>query len=369
MFNTIDVPIDTLEQAFQQAEVGIRHLRARQLALINALDESQVTMMDGARTMTDWVAARLDAAPEEAARLTKAARLVAQHQDFAIPLAEGAMSLDRAIETARLANAGASEELIRNSHGFDIAGVRRLTAARTRMTPKLERDAQSDRRFVRQPTLDHTGSRYHGFLAGQDDEIFARALEERAESFPPLPDGRRAPVGQRYADALVSFARHALDGETDSGGSRVPLVSVFVDAELTAQTRGEAGVMTAGGNRIGPNTLDEILCEAFVEVNTTGAKPLAVGPAGRTVSPRLKRFILHRDGGCVIDGCQSRYRLQPHHIIPRSRGGTNDPRNLATLCWFHHHVVVHTMGYEIDPDSPPQRRRFLRSGESGPDPP
>jgi hypothetical protein len=369
MFNTIDVPIDTLEQAFEQAEAGIRHLRARQLALINALDGSQVTLMDGARTMTDWVAARLDAAPEEAARLTKAARLASDHDDLAPLLANGTMSLDRVIETARLNNAGASEELIQDSFGFDIAGVRRLTAARTRMTPSTEREAQSGRRFVRQPTLDHTGSRYHGFLAGQEDEIFARALEERAESFPPLPDGRRAPLGQRYADALVSFAHDALDGDTSETGSQVPLVSVFVDADLAAQTSGEAGVMTAGGNRIGPNTLDEILCEALVEVNTTGANPLAVGPAGRTVSPRLKRTILHRDGGCVIDGCQSRYRLQPHHIIPRSKGGTHDPGNLCALCWFHHHVVIHTMGYRIDPDSPPQRRRFLRPRELGPDPP
>lgn len=369
MFNTIDVPIDTLEQAFYQAEAGIRHLRARQLALINALDERQVALMDGARTMTDWVAARIDGAPEEAARLTKAARLIADHGDLATSLAGGTMSLDRAIETARLDNAGASPELIRDSFGFDIAGVRRLTAARTRMTPKTEREAQSGRRFVRQPTLDHTGSRYHGFLAGQDDEIFARALEESADSFPPLPDGRRAPVGQRYADALVSFAHDALNRDNDGAQSQVPLVSVFVDAGLAAQTKGEAGVMTAGGTRIGPDTLNEILCEALIEVNTTGAKPLAVGPAGRTVPPRLKRFILHRDGGCVIAGCQSRYRLQPHHIIPRSRGGTHDPENLATLCWYHHHVVVHTMGYRIDPDSPPQRRRFLRPRHPGPDPP
>ena len=33
--------------------------------------------------------------------------------------------------------------------------------------------------------------------------------------------------------------------------------------------------------------------------------------------------------------------------------------NLATLCWYHHHVVVHGMGYRIDPTAPAQRKRFL----------
>ena len=37
-----------------------------------------------------------------------------------------------------------------------------------------------------------------------------------------------------------------------------------------------------------------------------------------------------------------------------------DADNLATLCWFHHHVVIHGEGFSIDPNSPPQRRRFIR---------
>ncbi|MGH8924895.1 MAG: HNH endonuclease [Acidimicrobiia bacterium] len=39
---------------------------------------------------------------------------------------------------------------------------------------------------------------------------------------------------------------------------------------------------------------------------------------------------------CSIEGCRSRYRLQIHHIHPRSRGGGHRPDNLITLCssWF-----------------------------------
>ena len=44
---------------------------------------------------------------------------------------------------------------------------------------------------------------------------------------------------------------------------------------------------------------------------------------------------------------------RPHHITPRSRGGTHEPDGLTLLCWFHHHVVVHHRGFTIDPNRHP----------------
>jgi 5-methylcytosine-specific restriction endonuclease McrA len=31
--------------------------------------------------------------------------------------------------------------------------------------------------------------------------------------------------------------------------------------------------------------------------------------------------------------------LEIHHVIPASRGGTNDPKNLVALCANHHRVL------------------------------
>ena len=87
----------------------------------------------------------------------------------------------------------------------------------------------------------------------------------------------------------------------------------------------------------------------------------------RTMPPAVHRFVQYRDGGCTIAGCSSRYRLQPHHIIPRSEGGSNEPENLATCCWFHHHVAIHGNGFRIDPTSPPQRRRLLPPARDPPE--
>jgi hypothetical protein len=145
--------------------------------------------------------------------------------------------------------------------------------------------------------------------------------------------------------------------------SATPLLTVFVDAHDAAATNGEAGVVVAAGPRVGPDTVEAILCDGIIEVTgrTEDGTPVNMGRRSRTIPPRLRRFILARDGAvCTIEGCISRYRLQPHHITPWSKGGATDVENLTTLCWFHHHVVIHGRGYTINPSSPPHRRRLLR---------
>ena len=86
-------------------------------------------------------------------------------------------------------------------------------------------------------------------------------------------------------DALVSIAQDSLDGTQTEGTSAGPFVSIFVDAGLATSTNGEAGASIDTGPRVGPLTLEEILCEGSVEILTTGTDgtPLTVGPTARTV--------------------------------------------------------------------------------------
>ena len=97
-------------------------------------------------------------------------------------------------------------------------------------------------------------------------------------------------------------------------------------------------------------------------------RPVVTSDAARSIPQALRRFVAWRDRGCTIDACQSRYRLQPHHIRELRHGGVHDPDNLTTLGWYHHHVAIHGQGFRIAPDSPRQRRRLIRS-RAGPDPP
>ena len=58
-----------------------------------------------------------------------------------------------------------------------------------------------------------------------------------------------------------------------------------------------------------------------------------------------KHAVNHRDGGqCTIIGddgkrCDHTKWIDIHHVVPVSKGGTNDPSNLRTLCWFHHDLI------------------------------
>ena len=365
---TAETTIDQLEQLLISDEAHIARIRARQIVTLQTLNLAQVPLIDGSRTLSEWAAARMDLAPETAQRLVQTAHRLTDQPALTQELTDGTVSFDRVAEESRLVTSGADPELIEQSRGWDIAGLRRMAARRQRLTRQDEQQAFAERSIAIQPTLDQTYYRIWGGLPGTDGKTLEQALNLRADQFPPMPDRRRCPRNQRFADALVSIAQDSLDG-TNPEGTSTPLVSIFIDADLAARTNGEAGASIDTGPRIGPLTLEEILCDGSVELLMTAedGTPLRVGPTARTIPPKLRRFILHRDGGaCTADGCQSRYRLQPHHIQPRSQGGSHNPDNLTTLCWYHHHVVIHRNGYHIDPDSPPQRRRFLRPTTRGP---
>ncbi len=55
-----------------------------------------------------------------------------------------------------------------------------------------------------------------------------------------------------------------------------------------------------------------------------------------------ERRTLERDGWrCRVPGCGARRNLEVHHIVFRSRGGSNASWNLVTLCHAHHHHALH----------------------------
>jgi hypothetical protein len=156
-------------------------------------------------------------------------------------------------------------------------------------------------------------------------------------------------VAERRALALVAICQDSLY-ETETAAESQPVeVAVTVDARTAAPDGGETGVAVLAGPRIGPRALEGILCDGIVQVLgiTETGQPLALGRKARTVDRRLRRHILTRDGGCTVEGCTSRYRLQIHHVTPWSHGGRTDPDQLVTLCWYHHHISVHREGLRI----------------------
>jgi hypothetical protein len=311
----------------------------------------------------DELAATLDVSVQTARDLLEAARCTPERSAAMHRLASGDWSFDRAAVTASLIGAGADESTVVSADAHDIAGIRRMRSLQRRITRRTEREAHEQRSVRMWPSLDSAAGFVSAQLIGTDWQVVGTALDRRGDL---LPRDGFASAEQRRADALVALAHDWLDGRLDASGTArsTPVVTVMVDPALASDTDGEAGVMVLGGPRVGPSTLDEIVCEGAVEVivsSKTGV-PLAVGPTTRVVPPKIRRAVIARDGGCVVDGCGSRYRLEVHHIVPRSQGGTHDAENLVTLCWYHHHVQVHGRGMAFDADSPPARRVLVRSG-------
>lgn len=154
-------------------------------------------------------------------------------------------------------------------------------------------------------------------------------------------------------------------GETPAAASTMAMV--IVDARLATGTDGQAGVAVLSGPRVGPQALEEILCSGTVEIvgEAADGRALGIGHRSGKIPPRLRRYVLARDGSCTVEGCTSLYRLEVHHRIPFPHGPT-DPDNLTTVCWYHHHVVIHGRGYRIDPAAPPGRVRLLPPVQNSP---
>jgi hypothetical protein len=359
---------DRLEQELLASESRVAAERMWQAELLRAVDVAQVALADGAKSLQEWTRARLDVTDGTARDLVQAARAVPD-QPLVLDLAEDGASFDRLVATSRLVASGVDGETVERSLGYDLAGVVRLRERHRLISREDEAAAFRDCYLVLQPSLDMSWGTIRGELPGLEFVTVEECLSQRAEQLRGLP-GPDIPRSALLADALVSVCQDGLDPAADTtvdGYGREPLVSVLVDAELAAATRGEAGAEIAYGPRVGPLTLEPILCGGRVElIGLEDGRPVVASAAARMIPPQLRRAVAWRDGGCVIDGCTSRYRLQVHHLRFRSDGGDDDLENLATLCWFHHHVCIHGMGLVLDPDSPPKRRRFVRASPRGP---
>ena len=354
---------DTIEQKLLRAEATIAQLRGAQMALLREIDRRQTPLADGCRSLVEWVTGRLDLAPDTAKTLVAAAHRCEWLPSVEAALADGVVSYDRVVAAARMAEPSHDDDILDKVAHHDVAGIGHLVVRRRRMSTGREREAFARRYVVAQPNLDESSWQIRGQLPATAGRVFVAALDERADVLPANPNLHES-RSTRWADALWAIS---LDSITGGDGAMIetsaPLLTVFMDASDAAPSNGEAGVVIESGPQVGPATIEAILCDGIVEVTgrTSNGVPLAMGRRSRAISPRLRRAILHRDGAaCTVEGCVSRYRLQIHHIRPWSQGGRTDPENLTTLCWFHHHIVIHGRGFTIDPSSPPQRRRLLR---------
>ena len=345
---------DELELELLADEVERSRLAARQVEILEELDYRQVATADGCRSLSEWTTARLDVHPDTAKSLVRTMRRTVERPDLREALARGEITFDRLEALSRI-----SEDVGHLEH-LDVAGVRREAAKRVRITAEDEYRTARDQFLVMQPSLDESWWKGWFGMDGATGAMVNKTLSEKADDL-PLLDGSRGDSSWRKAMALAELC------VTDDPPPAQ--LTVFVDTTQATASNGQAGVMLEAGPRIGREALEAILCDAVTEITarSEGGTPMIYGRRTRTIPPALRRASLHRDGNaCTGDGCPSTHRLQVHHIIPFIQGGTTDPDNLITLCWFHHQIVIHQRGFQPYHHRQHGRIRFRKPALRGP---
>lgn len=336
-----DLTDDQLDEAIVRAERGIARLRALETAAIDEKRQRKTHLSDGYRSILDWVAARADVSHKTARRLCWTATKLREAPEVAKALAEGEITFDRAEQVSRLPDGHRA-----GHEKFDISQLRRQVAHHKRISPKREKKSSLGYLHFRLGADEMTESLW-GELPGFDSTVVKKAVDQRADEI--LDSSAGLGVAERRALALVSICQDSLYEETAPDAGRSNDVTVVVDAREAAAGNAETGVWVLNGPRMGRQALEAIVCNSRVEVLgvSSDGKPLNLGRRSRTVSRALRRFVLARDMGCTAEACSSDYRVEVHHTIPFSEGGATDADDLVSLCWYHHHVVVHRLGFSI----------------------
>ncbi len=360
------------EAALVRAETQISRARGEQLRWVKDLLLNRSALPFGYRNAVGYVVSRADVSRSTARDLV----YLAERLDIGAVerIRDGALSYGRTLEETRLREAGATEDTIERSREMDLDKVGRVVQQHRRMTRDRERHTFESQYVAFQPSLDGTHVRLSGRLGATEAEICRQGLNRRGEELVPAGESRPDP-GLRRALALTTLCQDQLENGTTPGtrspdavspgrARREPLLMVLARNPLAEGSGFEQGVGVLAGQRVGPDTVDLIRCAGRTETITMAGQDFIHHGSSGSIRPATRRAVLARDDGCTVDGCNSGYRLEVHHIIPVSRGGTHAPENLTTLCWWHHHVAVHRRGMRIDPQSPPRRRRLLPTSRS-----
>jgi Domain of unknown function (DUF222)/HNH endonuclease len=190
-------------------------------------------------------------------------------------------------------------------------------------------------------------------LGPETGELLASAL--RLAQSPDTGGEPARASATRRADALGDICRHFLDHQhTRRGGRHRPHLNLTLDIDRYQALR-TAGAASVDGTRLDRTSTDRLLCDAAIHrVLSHGRSAiLDYGTATRTIPAPLYNALVIRDGHCRFPGCDRPHHwCEGHHIQPWQAGGPTNLANLVLLCTRHHHLLHHPRWHtKLLPDS------------------
>ena len=160
------VTIESIEESLLRSEAVAARERACQVVLLREVERRQAAMAAGCGSLGEWVAGRLDVAPEAAWDLVATRKHLVELPDVEDAVAVGVIGFDRAVAVGRFAGRDDTFNILSDMVGYDIAGIRHFAAKRRRMSRVDEEMVFNDRYLVVEPNLDESAWRLNGRLPG-----------------------------------------------------------------------------------------------------------------------------------------------------------------------------------------------------------
>jgi hypothetical protein len=303
--------------------------------------------VDGATSMTAWLADRAGMVRRRAAGWASRSRKLARLPVTARAYADGVLSsgqveaicanVDR--ETVELF-ADHEPELVPALAGLSADEVatamrrwREHVTADREPKPERPQELHLSRGLDSQWVLD-------GNLNAATGELLDTALRlagtDEVEGDVPRSNATRR------ADALADLARWFLDHQqTQRGGRRRPHLNIVIDWDnlvADAATTSE----TLSGTVFDTTTTGRLLCDATLHrvIMDGRSAVLDYGTASRTITAPMWAALGVRDRHCRFKGCDRPAAwCEGHHVHPWQLGGPTNLANLVLLCVRHHHLL------------------------------
>jgi hypothetical protein len=304
----------------------VRRLQLEDLDVLRVLDErGQIDVSVG----RDGESARTVAEKVETARALESLPAVAAAAHA------GTLSDEQLTEVVKLADEETDAEWAARAPNITPATLGRMARTKSKPTVEESRARHAARSLwtrwdrgrgmlqVRAELPDVMGAKFEETMKG---------LVERMRPAKGQPWERR---DRRAADALIQMCDAVTVADRVDAPHLAAKPAFFVDVP-------PAGPAEIAGIPLPDAVVEQLRAGATIDpvlVDADGA-PVAVGRRTSSLSPKLVRAVMLRDGHCQCGNCDLRYGLQAHHLRPRSWGGDDTPSNLAMVASAHHRLLI-----------------------------
>ena len=314
-----------------------RRLRAEELAIVGVLDSRGA--LDTAVMADEGVSARAMRETIETARALEAL------PHLAAAAYAGELSGEQLGPVVQLADEHSDAEWADRAPNIAPADLSKLVRTQAKPTVADSR-RRRDARFLR-TWWDEPGGMLNvrGALPDVMGAEFEATIHQLVQQMKPAKGEQWDTHDHRAADALLALCRAGRASDSADGAApcassdHTPTLAAKPVLVVDVPLKGSATVV---GIPLPDAMVEQLRANATIEpvlVDEHGL-PIAIGRRRASLSPKLIRAVLLRDGHCRWPGCEHRRGLEVHHLVPRSCGGTDDIANLAVVCTLHHRQLT-----------------------------